>query len=647
MKAPPRPQREFSPVGVQARYPAPRAWIHPDTTRGWIGRMAPIVWAHKRAFFVAWAATLVSVFLGLSGPIVVRRAINSLAAGSYAPVRMLVLILGGIAVARFAVGFVSRNEMFRAAYGIEYDLRAVIYEHLTRLSFSFYDRVQSGQLISRANSDIRSVQMFLAFAPTMVIQLLTFLFAVAFMVSINPLLTLVVLVPLPGVWWVGMKMRRLIFPVSWIVQARVAEVATIVDENVTGVRIVKSFAAELAQIGELAKAARRVQWAQVRQVDIRARYAPILQNLPGLGLVLVLFFGGHLVMTDRLDIGAILLFSSYIVWLTAPFRILGFMLVLNERARASAQRIYEIIDTVPEVQDRPGAVDLVEPRGEVEFRDVTFAYGDGPNVLENFSLPIESGETIALVGRTGCGKSTVARLLMRFYDAAGGAVLVDERDVRDLTQESLRSHIGLVADDAFLFSDSIRNNIAYGRPNAPFEDVVAAAVASGADGFIRQLPDGYETIIGERGYDLSGGQRQRVSIARLLVTDPAILILDDATSSVDVKIEEEIHDALRSVMEGRTTLIIAHRLSTINLADRVVLMERGRIVAKGTHAELMRTEPRYAQVLARLEEEEAVRGVIVAEEPAEVEGDGDRRRGRVEEMADPFDPGRFDGGPGG
>lgn len=647
MKAPPRPQREFSPVGVQARYPAPRAWIHPDTTRGWIGRMAPIVWAHKRAFFVAWAATLVSVFLGLSGPIVVRRAINSLAAGSYAPVRMLVLILGGIAVARFAVGFVSRNEMFRAAYGIEYDLRAVIYEHLTRLSFSFYDRVQSGQLISRANSDIRSVQMFLAFAPTMVIQLLTFIFAVAFMVSINPLLTLVVLVPLPGVWWVGMKMRRLIFPVSWIVQARVAEVATIVDENVTGVRIVKSFAAELAQIGELAKAARRVQWAQVRQVDIRARYAPILQNLPGLGLVLVLFFGGHLVMTDRLDIGAILLFSSYIVWLTAPFRILGFMLVLNERARASAQRIYEIIDTVPEVQDRPGAVDLVEPRGEVEFRDVTFAYGDGPNVLENFSLPIESGETIALVGRTGCGKSTVARLLMRFYDAAGGAVLVDERDVRDLTQESLRSHIGLVADDAFLFSDSIRNNIAYGRPNAPFEDVVAAAVASGADGFIRQLPDGYETIIGERGYDLSGGQRQRVSIARLLVTDPAILILDDATSSVDVKIEEEIHDALRSVMEGRTTLIIAHRLSTINLADRVVLMERGRIVAKGTHAELMRTEPRYAQVLARLEEEEAVRGVIVAEEPAEVEGDGDRRRGRVEEMADPFDPGRFDGGAGG
>lgn len=647
MKAPPRPQREFSPVGVQARYPAPKAWIHPDTTRGWIGRMAPIVWAHKRAFFVAWAATLVSVFLGLSGPIVVRRAINSLAAGSYAPVRMLVLILGGIAVARFAVGFVSRNEMFRAAYGIEYDLRAVIYEHLTRLSFSFYDRVQSGQLISRANSDIRSVQMFLAFAPTMVIQLLTFIFAVAFMVSINPLLTLVVLVPLPGVWWVGMKMRRLIFPVSWIVQARVAEVATIVDENVTGVRIVKSFAAELAQIGELAKAARRVQWAQVRQVDIRARYAPILQNLPGLGLVLVLFFGGHLVMTDRLDIGAILLFSSYIVWLTAPFRILGFMLVLNERARASAQRIYEIIDAPSDVQDRPGAVDLVEPRGEVEFRDVTFAYGDGPNVLEDFSLPIESGETIALVGRTGCGKSTVARLLMRFYDAAGGAVLVDERDVRDLTQESLRSHIGLVADDAFLFSDSIRNNIAYGRPNAPFEDVVAAAVASGADGFIRQLPDGYETIIGERGYDLSGGQRQRVSIARLLVTDPAILILDDATSSVDVKIEEEIHDALRSVMEGRTTLIIAHRLSTINLADRVVLMERGRIVAKGTHAELMRTEPRYAQVLARLEEQEAVRGVIVAEEPAEVEGDGDRRRGRVEEMADPFDPGRFDGGAGG
>jgi ATP-binding cassette subfamily B protein len=597
--------RDFSPVGVEARYPAPKARIHADQKRSWIRRMLPVMWSHKRFFITAWIATFLAILIGLASPLVVRRAVNLLAGGDVGPVRTLVLLLVVLAAVRFLVGMASRQGMMRAAYAIEYDMRSIIYEHLSRMSFGFYDRVQSGQLISRANSDIRSVQMFLAFAPTLVIEFLTFFVAAAIMFSIDPWLTLVALIPMPAVWFVGMRMRKLMFPISWIVQARLAEVATLVEENVTGVRIVKSFAAELNQIRDLARAARRAQWAHIKQVDVRAKYAPILQNLPSLGLVFVLFYAGYLVINDRLDLGAIVLFSSYIVRLVAPFRILGFMLVLNERARASAHRIYEILDTVPDIQDRPGAIDLTSARGEVEFRDVTFRYADGPDVLKEFSLKLGRGETVALVGRTGCGKSTVARLLMRFYDVTDGAVLVDGHDVRDLTQESLRSHIGLVADDAFLFSDSIYNNIAYGRPNAPMEDVVAAARAAGADEFIRQLPDGYDTIIGERGYDLSGGQRQRVSIARLLVTDPAILILDDATSSVDVQIEQEIHDALDRVMEGRTTLVIAHRLSTINLADRVVLMERGRIVAAGTHAELMRTEPRYAEVLAHLEEDEA------------------------------------------
>ncbi len=599
-------ERVFSPVGVEARYPAPKAWVHADASRGWIRRMLPIVWSHKGSFIAAWIATLVSVFVGLANPAVVREAVNALERGTLGPVRTYALVLCGLAVARFLVGFVSRYYMLTSAYGIEYDLRAIIYEHLTRMSFAFYDRVQSGQLISRANSDIRSVQMFLAFGPTMLIQFITFFFALAFMLSINPILTLVAIVPLPGVWWVGMKMRKFMFPISWIVQARAAEVATIVDENVTGVRIVKSFTAELQQIRELAKASRRVQWANVQQVDVRARYSPILENLPRLALVSVLFYGGFLVTRGELDLGAILLFMGYIVLLTAPFRILGFMLMLSQRARASAERIYEILDTQPDVLDRPGAVDLADPTGDVEFRNVTFAYADGPPILKDFSLRLQPGEVVALVGRTGCGKSTVARLLMRFYDVTDGGVVVDGHDVRDLTQESLRSQIGLVADDAFLFSDSIRNNIAYGRPDAGKEDIVEAAEAAGAHDFIERMPDGYDTVIGERGYDLSGGQRQRVSIARLLVTDPAILILDDATSSVDVHIEQEIHDALRGVMASRTTLVIAHRLSTINLADRVVLMERGRIIASGTHAELMGTEPRYAEVLAHLEEDEEV-----------------------------------------
>ncbi|HYZ93456.1 MAG TPA: ABC transporter ATP-binding protein [Actinomycetota bacterium] len=607
----PRSERVYSPVGVEARYPAPKAWIGPDRSRGWVRRMAPIVWSHKRSFFTAWTTTLVTVFLGLVGPIVVRNAVNHLSAGRVRAVYPIVALLALIAVGRFVFGYISRSQMFRSAYGIEYDLRSIIYEHLTRLSFAFYDRVQTGQLISRGNSDIRSVQMFLAFAPTMAIQLMTFFLALGFMVTVHPLLTLAALAPMPAVFFVSVRMRRLMFPISWIVQARMADVATIVEENITGVRIVKSFAAEILEIKDLAGAARRVQWANVKQADVRASFSPLLENLPRLSMVFVLFYGGRLVQTGRLDLGAIFLFMGYIVLLTAPFRILGFMLMLNERARASAQRIYEILDSQPEIADAPGAVDLVDPRGVVEFRNVTFAYGYGPKILDEFSLRVEPGETVALVGRTGCGKSTVARLLMRFYDVSDGAVIVDGKDIRGLTVESLRSHIGVVSDDAFLFSDTIRDNIAYGRPDAPMDAVVGAAAAAGADDFIKAMPEGYESVIGERGYDLSGGQRQRVSIARLLVTDPTILVLDDATSSVDVRIEQEIHSSLHSVMEGRTTLVIAHRLSTINLADRVVLMERGRIVASGTHAELMRTEPKYAEVLAHLDEDSAeLRGAL-------------------------------------
>lgn len=599
----PRTERVYSPVGVDARYPAPKAWISPNQSAGWIRRMAPIVWSHKRSFFIAWGATLITVFLGLAGPLAVRNAVNYLTVGRVRAVYPIVGVLALIAMGRFLIGFISRSQMFRSAYGIEYDLRSIIYEHLTRMSFSFYDRVQTGQLISRGNSDIRSVQMFLAFAPTMAIQLVTFFLALGFMVTVHPLLTLVALLPMPAVFFVSVKMRRLMFPISWIVQARMADVATIVEENITGVRIVKSFAAEILQIRDLAGAARRVQWANVKQADVRANFSPMLENLPRLSMVFVLFYGGWLVQQGRLDLGAIFLFMGYIVLLTAPFRILGFMLMLNERARASAQRIYEILDSRPEIADRPEAVDLIDPRGVVEFRGATFSYANGPKILDDFSLRIDPGETVALVGRTGCGKSTVARLLMRFYDVSDGAVLVDGKDIRDLTVESLRSHIGVVSDDAFLFSDTIRDNIAYGRPDAAIDDVIAAARAAGADEFIQAMPEGYESVIGERGYDLSGGQRQRVSIARLLITDPAILVLDDATSSVDVRIEQEIHESLHVVMEGRTTLVIAHRLSTINLADRVVLMERGRIVAAGAHVELMRTEPKYAEVLAHLDED--------------------------------------------
>jgi ATP-binding cassette, subfamily B, bacterial len=306
---------------------------------------------------------------------------------------------------------------------------------------------------------------------------------------------------------------------------------------------------------------------------------------------------------DRIQVGAILSFSFWIVMLQAPFQMLGMLIMMGQRARASAGRIYEILDEQPTVVDRPSAVDLVDARGDIEFDDVSFSYlEDGAKVLNGFSLRLRPGETVALVGRTGSGKSTVSRLLARFYDVTEGAVKIDGHDVRDLTLDSVRAQVGIVLDEPFLFSTSIRDNIAYGRPTADIEDIRAAAQSAGADEFIRELPDGYDTVVGERGYTLSGGQRQRIAIARTLLVNPPILVLDDATSAIDVQVELRIHAGLKRMMEGRTTLIIAHRLSTISLADRVVLMDGGQIVADGTHAELMATSPLYVEVLAQAED---------------------------------------------
>jgi ATP-binding cassette subfamily B protein len=391
-----------------------------------------------------------------------------------------------------------------------------------------------------------------------------------------------------------------------VVQQRTADVATIVDENVNGVRVVRSFAAERRQINQLAKAARRLQWVNVETVDARARYAPLMENLPRVGLVIVLLYGGTLVINGSIQLGALVAFNAYILMMQTPFRLLGFFLMLQHRAGASAERIYELLDEQPEIVERPGAIDLVEASGRVELRDVRFGYGDdGPDVLDGLDLSIEPGEVVAIVGRTGSGKSTIARLLPRFYDVRDGQVLIDGHDVRDLTLASLRSHVAVVLDEPFLFSISVRDNIAYGRPDASLEDVIAAAEAAQAHGFIEELPEGYDSVLGERGYTLSGGQRQRIAIARALLLNPRVLVFDDATSAIDVHVEQAIHDALTERLEGRTTLLIAHRLSTINLADRVVLLEGGRVAASGTHRQLMSTEPRYAQVLAHLDDEEA------------------------------------------
>jgi ATP-binding cassette subfamily B protein len=602
------------PVGVTRERPRARSGIDPDPSKGWLRRIAPVVWSHRLLFLGSMALALGAMLLQVAIPAVIRATIDRALADDITragqpALWVFVVALLAIGAVRGLLTLGYRYGLYKTAFEIDTDLRTLLYEHLTELSFSFYDRTHSGQVISRANSDIRSVQMFLTFAPLISMTTVMFVVALAYMLTIHIWLTLVAVLPLPGVYLLGKRLRDRVFPLSWIVQARVADVSTIVDENINGVRVVRSFAAERQQIDELARAATRLRWAGIRTVDARARHNPIIENLPRLGTLLVLVYGGWLVIDGRVTEGTLFAFTAYVTMLQAPFRTLGLFLMLGQRARASADRIYEIFDEQPQIVDRPGAVELVEPEGRIEFHDVRFGYDVGsPPVLDGFSLTVEPGETVAIVGRTGSGKSTVAKLAARFYDVDGGAVLVDGHDVRDVTQLSLRRAVGVVADEPFLFSVSLADNIAYGQPTADRADVELAAELAQAHDFISALPAGYDEVVGERGYTLSGGQRQRVALARTALVDPPIMILDDATSALDVHVEEAILGGLDRGRRGRTTILIAHRLSTIAAADRVVLLEGGRVRAEGRHGELMATEPAYAEVLAHLDDADPVSG---------------------------------------
>jgi ATP-binding cassette subfamily B protein len=597
----------YIPIAVEALYQSPRATVDPDHAKSWMQRALPIIKAHRGIFATALVLAFVGSVLQVEIPELLNKAIHNSIQRHLVPLHFYVYWVLALAVIGLVAGYVSRLFLFQTAYEFEFDLRNIIYEHLTRMSFPFYDRVQSGQLISRANSDIRSVQMYMTFAPLILVQCSIAVIAFVFMLTISVPLAFVAMATMPFVYLTGVKMRKSMFPVSWLIQARLADVATIVDENVNGVRVVKSFAAEDHQLKTLAESAERVRWGYVKDTDLRARWAPAMQNLPQLGLALVLLVGGYMAIHWKFTYGNILAFSFWLLMLQAPFMMLGMIIMMGQRAAASASRIYEILDEVPTIVDRPGAVDLVDCEGDVVFDSVEFSYGgqDGMKVLSGFDLHLRPGETVALVGRTGVGKSTVARLLDRFYDVDEGAVRIDDHDVRDLTLASLRWNVGVVLDEPFLFSDTIRDNIAYGKPTADLPEIVAAAKAAGADEFISQLPEGYDAVVGERGYNLSGGQRQRIALARTLLVNPPVLILDDATSAIDVQVELAIHASLRGLLAGRTTLIIAHRLSTISLADRVVLLDGGRVVADGTHTELLATTPLYAEVLAQAEKEEA------------------------------------------
>ncbi len=582
--------------------------------------MAPVLAGHRGRLAGALSLALVAMLIQVAMPAVIRQAVDRSLVARVSPLWPYVAGLLALGGARAGLTYLYRNGLFKLAWGIDTDLRVLLFDRVSSLDWTYFDRVASGQLISRANSDIRSVQLYLAFAPLVLMTVLQFVVAVAYMLTIDVGLTVVAVATLPAVYWFGVRLRDQTFPLSWISQSRQAEVAGVVDENIAGVRVVRSFAAEQQQVTEMARAATRLRWANIRTADSRSRLNPLIENLPRLSMAGVVGYGGWLVIQGRVTEGTLFAFTAYVTQLQVPFRTLGLFLMLGTRARASAQRIYEVLDEQPRVADRPGAVDLIDAVGRLSFEGVTFRYGgaDGDRgaVLEDFTLEVPAGQTVALVGRTGSGKSTVGRLLGRFYDVEAGAVRIDGHDVRDLTQVSLRAHVAFAFDDPFLFSVPIRDNIAYSRPDADLAAVREAARDAQADGFIDALPQGYDTAVGERGYTLSGGQRQRVALARVLLANPPVLVLDDATSAIDAEVEALIHDALRRRLHRRTTVLVAHRLSTITLADRVVLLEGGRVVADGTHAELLAREPRYAAVLATVDDAEDPAG-DVTNDPAD------------------------------
>ncbi len=562
--------------------------------------------AHRSLLVIGASSGLVALATQVAVPAVARWAIDAAGEGSGERLRAFVVALVVLAVARGVTGGAHRYVLFKLSLRIDSELRTILYRHLSRLSFSFYDRTNSGDIISRANTDIRSIQILFAFAPLLGMAILTFLLAFVLMLTIHVPLTFVALAMLPVVAVLGNRYRNRFLPLSWIIQGRSAEVAGAVDENVNGTRVVKSFAAERSEIAGLARAARRLRWASATSVDVRARYNPLLEALPRIAMGLILLYGGWLAIDGQVSVGTLFAFSAYAIMLQLPFRMFGFIIMQSQRAAASAERIYQVLDTPPAITGSPGAPTLDSAAGSLEFEGVVFGYdgGDGrPRrpVLDGFDLRIEAGETVALVGPTGCGKSTVARLAARFYDTDGGTVRLDGHDVRGLDPASVRGAVAVVFDEPFLFSVSLRDNIAFGRPGAPLEEVMRAARLAQIHDTVAALPDGYDTVVGERGYTLSGGQRQRIALARALLAEPGVLILDDAVSAVDTGVEEAIGAGLRRARAGRTTLIIAHRLSTISLADRVVFTEDGRVVATGTHAELMASDERYVQVLADAE----------------------------------------------
>src|SRR5918912_1769982 len=510
---------------------------------------------------------------------------------------VLVWTIVGLGVAKAVLMSARRLISGRQALGIEFDLRNQLYSHLVRLSFGFYDRHQTGQLMSRATVDLQGVRFFLGYGLIFFFQnVLTVLSATAVLFVYQWKLAFIALAITPVLVTLAYRYSHLTHPTLREVQQKLADVATVAEENIVGVHVVKAFAQEGSEEQKFRARSEAVFDQTLKANRQRALYVPLISFVPLLAQAAVLLVGARMVSRGTLSVGDFIAFNLYLGMLVMPLRSLGMWIGQAQRATASGERIFQIMDEPEEIADAPDARPLPAGGGHVRFEDVSFEYLPGRPVLEHVDLDVAPGSTIALIGHTGSGKTTLTSLVPRFYDVTSGRVTVDGIDVSDIQLASLRHAIGVISQDPFLFSATVRENIAFGVGDLDDDELARIARLAQAHEFVERLPQGYDTVIGERGITLSGGQRQRLSIARALAVDPRILILDDATASVDAATEAKIRSGLKEAMRGRTTLIIAHRLSTIALADEIVVLDEGRIVARGTHAELLETSPVYRDI---------------------------------------------------
>ena len=568
---------------------------------------------------VLWSLGLAALAIvgTVSIPWLTGRAIDQIQQGDRSGLELVALAIGGAGLARLVFTVARRLIAGRVSLGVELDLRNRIYGHLQGLELGFFDGQQTGQLMSRATVDLQAVRFFLGYGLVFLLQsFLTLSIGAAAMLILNPGLAGIALAPVPFVILIGWRYGKRNRPALQEVQQRIAELTATAEENVSGIRVVKAFARERHQVARFRHSVTRVFDQAMLSTRLRAFYNPFIGFLPNLGLAAILYFGGRRVIDGSLTLGEFTAFYAYLLMLISPMRSLGIFLGMAQRAVASGARVFELLDREPAMIAPPGAPPLPAGEGHVELRGVTMSYPGAPEpALRGVDLDVAAGTTIALVGATASGKTTLVSLIPRLYDVDSGDVLVDGANVAEVDMASLRHSVALVTDDPFLFSASVHENIAYARPDATRAEVEAAARRAQADEFVAELPEGYDTIIGERGLTLSGGQRQRIAIARALLADPRILILDDATSSVDASTEQEIKGALKEVMAGRTTFIVAHRLSTISLADEIAVLERGRLIARGSHEELLERSDLYREIVEKGLPDQ----VFLTEKPREAE----------------------------